>query len=86
MQKVRRPHKQARQLIMREKGCYISILSVKQITCTQLEIRHLFKIEVSSFCIFVDHTQRSRITWIKIRLNLVRNPDRNRTRSSVIFE
>jgi len=29
MQKARRPHKQARQLIMREKGCYISILSVK---------------------------------------------------------
>jgi len=48
MQKARRPHKQARQLIMREKGCYTSILEVKG-TCTQLEIRLLFKIEASSF-------------------------------------
>ncbi len=30
-------------------GCYTSILSGKAITFTQIEIRHLFKIEESSF-------------------------------------
>jgi hypothetical protein len=30
-------------------GCYTSILSGKAITCTQIEIKHLFKIEASSF-------------------------------------
>jgi len=38
------PHQQVRQLIMREKECHISILSVKAITCTQFEIRLFFKI------------------------------------------
>jgi len=47
MQKARRPHQQARQLTMREKGCYTSNLSVKAITCTQFEIRCLFKIVFS---------------------------------------
>jgi hypothetical protein len=32
------------------KGCYTSIILVKAITCTQFEIRHLFKIEALSFC------------------------------------
>jgi len=49
MQKARRPHQQASQLIETERRGAIPQFLSKVIARTQFEIRHLFEIEASSF-------------------------------------